>query len=301
MINSTNYTIQTYPRKETAFAARVPRGNTGWVPLLTAQKEIELIGRIKMGDQKAKKELVEANDGFLKKVARKFQGLGLDLEELTQEGTIGLLKAAKKFNLEQHDNKFLAYAVWWIKQSIKKALMEQSKNIKITNNALLPYNRMKKAINMSFVKTGKYPLDEELAKKLGKTVEEIRQLKSIPVAESMENSICKNTKDGDLTIGDTLISETADVADEGAFNGVLVSNDISKALNYLPAKHRAVMIYHYGLDGTGEKTLKETGKKFDLSRQRIQKIESTSLKKLATKPVLQKYREEYSPKPEKQA
>lgn len=244
---------------------------------LTAVEERELGERIQQhNDPEALNKLVEANLRFVVSICKKYRGLGLSFLDLMNEGNIGLIEAAKRFDPEKNV-KFITYAVWWIRQAIIHALAKSSGAFRLPQKQANLMYQLSKKINTLQMKLERKPTNQELAEALGITVAEVEQLQQV---SGDKVSLDAGTDDeNDFQLLDKLEQETAVSADEHLLQEAFESQ-ISDMLKHLDDKEALVIKLRFGLDDTEPKTLKEIGDMLNLSRERIRQIENVALKKL---------------------
>jgi RNA polymerase primary sigma factor len=248
----------------------------GQVKLLTPAEEIALAKRIKKGDKQAREHMIKANLRLVVKIARDYDGLGLPLLDLINEGNIGLMKGVERFDPAK-GAKLSTYAAWWIKQAIKRALANQSKTIRLPVHVVDKVAHIRRAeVNLREA-FDREPTDEEVADHLGldsRRVRQYRQASRAPVSLDAPVS----------TEQDSTVSET--VADPHAqlpFTQILQDNDsglLNEALDVLDEREREILSLRFGLNDEPAKTLEEVGERFDLTRERIRQIQEIALKKL---------------------
>lgn len=247
----------------------------GHIELLSLDEEVELAQRIKKGDQKALNKLINANLRFVVSVAKQYQNQGLPLPDLIDEGNIGLIKAAQKFD-ETRGFKFISYAVWWIRQSILQALAEQSRIVRLPLNQVGALNKITKALAKFEQENERRPSAEELAEELDTTVERISDTIKVsgrhvsvdaPFAEGEENSLL-----------DVMTNPDAPLADE-TLNRESLSKEVDRVLNQLTDRERDILKMFFGI-GYQEMTLEEIGAKFNLTRERVRQIKEKAIHKL---------------------
>ena len=241
-------------------------------PLLTLQEEKECLELSKKGDIKAKEKLINSNLRFVVKVAKKYRNNGLSFSDLISEGNIGLTIAAEKFD-NTKEVRFISYAVWWIKQTILKAISEKSRTIR------LPVNRLNELTLMQ----------EKIDGQSGKSIEDIALSMNIDrdVLNTMINasrgvvSFDEPIKNGEMdsTIGDTIKDEYTPSPEDNAVNAIL-KEDISKLLSKLSTRESAILKYRFGLEGGEPHSLVEVGMAFNLTKERIRQIEKKTIEKL---------------------
>ena len=248
----------------------------GKVELITAEEEVELAQRIKAGDQRALEKLTKANLRFVVSVAKQYQNQGLTLPDLINEGNLGLIKAAQRFD-ETRGFKFISYAVWWIRQSILQALAEQSRIVRLPLNKIGSINKINKAYASLEQAHERPPSAEEIATKL--------EMSEMDVKESMRNSGRHVSMDAPLVEGedsnlyDVLNSDDSPNPDDELMVDSL-RTEIERSLATLTPREGDVIRLYFGLNGQHPLTLEEIGEKFDLTRERVRQIESKAVRKL---------------------
>ncbi len=251
----------------------------GRLELLTPEEEIELARKIKQGGEegeKALKRLVEANLRFVVSVAKQYQNQGLSLGDLINEGNIGLIKAAKRFD-ETRGFKFISYAVWWIRQSILQALAEQSRIIRLPLNRIGALNRISKKFNELEQKLEREPTSEELAEALGMPVEDIKE--TLRLAGRHISMDAPFSDDDDDSLIDILPSDDQPAPDAGLIQESL-RQEINRALSQLSEREAEVLRLYFGLDGQSPMTLEEIGERFNLTRERVRQIKEKAIRRL---------------------
>jgi RNA polymerase primary sigma factor len=248
----------------------------GETKLLTPAEEIILAGRIKKGDAKAREQMIKANLRLVVKIARDYEGYGLPLLDLISEGNIGLIKGVERFDPTK-GAKLSTYAAWWIKQSIKRALANQSKTIRLPVHVVDKLFHMRRATAKLHDILGREPSDEEVADELGMTAARVRHLRKASAAPASLEA----------PLGDDEGKKVADVvADQNAstpFQQLQEQNDtamLREVVGTLDARERSILELRYGLDGDPEKTLEEVGQRFGVTRERIRQIQEIALVKL---------------------
>ena len=243
--------------------------------LITVDREVELAGRIRNGDRAALEELVRSNLRFVVSVAKQYQNQGLSLPDLINEGNLGLIKAAEKFD-ETRGFKFISYAVWWIRQSILQALAEQSGIVRLPLNQVGSMNKINKAYQRFEQEYERKPSAEELAEMLDIPVDKIADTLKMsgrhvsvdaPFVEGEDNSLI-----------DVMVNEDSPNADRGLINESL-STEIGRALATLTPREADILRKFFGI-GTPEKTLEEIGDELHLTRERVRQIKEKAIRKL---------------------
>lgn len=248
----------------------------GKVELITAEQEVELAQRIKAGDHKALERLTKANLRFVVSVAKQYQNQGLTLPDLINEGNLGLIKAAKRFD-ETRGFKFISYAVWWIRQSILQALAEQSRIVRLPLNKIGSINKINKMYAFLEQEHERPPSAEEIAKKLDMTISDVK--------ESMKNSGRHVSMDAPLVEGedsnlyDVLRSGESPSPDRALLHESL-RIEIERALVTLTPRESDVIRLYFGLADQHPMTLEEIGETFDLTRERVRQIKEKAIRRL---------------------
>jgi len=248
----------------------------GKTPLLTAEQEVELAKRVEAGDQKAKEQLIKANLRLVVSVAKKYMNRGLHLLDLVQEGGLGLMKAADKYDYRK-GFKFSTYATWWIRQAITRAIAEQSRTIRVPVHMVETINKMIRISRKLVQQHGREPTDEEIAREMEieeRKVEDIRKVSQLPV--SLETPV---GEEDDAELGDFLEDRDVPTPEESAL-GNLLREQLYTALEGLSEKEKRVLTFRFGLEGEKPHTLEEVGNFFGVTRERIRQIESKALRKL---------------------
>ena len=248
----------------------------GKVDLITAEMEVELAQRIKAGDQIALEKLTKANLRFVVSVAKQYQNQGLTLPDLINEGNLGLIKAAKRFD-ETRGFKFISYAVWWIRQSILQALAEQSRIVRLPLNKIGSINKINKTYAFLEQAHERVPSAEEIAKELDMTVSDVK--------ESMKNSGRHVSMDAPLVEGedsnlyDVLRSGESPNPDRELMHESL-RTEIERALETLTPREADVVRLYFGLGNQHPMALEEIGETFDLTRERVRQIKEKAIRRL---------------------
>ncbi|MGN1240215.1 MAG: RNA polymerase sigma factor RpoD/SigA [Paludibacteraceae bacterium] len=249
----------------------------GREPLIDVNEEVELAGRIRNGDRRALEKLVRSNLRFVVSVAKQYQNQGLSLPDLINEGNLGLIKAAEKFD-ETRGFKFISYAVWWIRQSILQALAEQSRIVRLPLNQVGSLNKINKAFQRFEQEHERRPSAEELAEELDIPVDKIADtLRMSGRHVSMDAPFVEGE---DNCLIDVMENEDSPNADRGLINESL-STEISRALATLTPREELILRKCFGI-GVPEKTLEEIGDELNLTRERVRQIKEKAVRKLHT-------------------
>ncbi len=248
----------------------------GQIKLLTPQDEIHLAAKIKRGDRKARAQMIKANLRLVVKIAHDYSNLGLPLLDLINEGNIGLMKAVERFDPKK-GGKLSTYAAWWIKQSIKRALANQAKTIRLPVHLVDKISKMKRIGMQMSERLGREPTDQELADRLDMPRAKIAQLRQISVRPASL----------DAPIGDDDATEFSEiVGDENAaspfemLRDKTLRNDINEVLTELDPREAEILTLRFGLDGNRPKTLEDVGRRFKVTRERVRQIQNIALHKL---------------------
>lgn len=248
----------------------------GKVELITAEEEVELALKIKVGDQDALERLTKANLRFVVSVAKQYQNQGLNLPDLINEGNLGLMKAAQRFD-ETRGFKFISYAVWWIRQSILQALAEQSRIVRLPLNKIGTINKIVKAYAHLEQELQREPKADEVARFLDITESEVKDsLRNSSRHVSMDASL---NQDEDNNMYDVLKSEDTPTPDKGLLYESL-KLEINRLISTLPQREADVVKLYFGLDSKHPLTLEEIGEKFDLTRERVRQIKEKAIRRL---------------------
>jgi RNA polymerase primary sigma factor len=249
----------------------------GKIPMLTAEDETELARRIREGDQEALDKLTRANLRFVVSVAKQYQNQGLSLSDLINEGNVGLMKAAKRFD-ETKGFKFISYAVWWIRQSILQAIVEYSRIVRLPLNKVGSYNKVNEAY-LSFIQEfEREPTNAELADVLQMTEKEVaNMMRSNGRHVSVDAPI--SGEEGDSTMLD-MISGEGNLEPDTALMEQSLKEEVKQGLSILNIREVEVLSAYYGLDGNKPLTLEEIGELFGLTRERVRQIKERAIRRL---------------------
>ncbi len=248
----------------------------GKISLLTQEEEIELAARYKAGDESAKDQMALANLRLVVKIARDYENLGLPLLDLISEGNIGLMKAVERFDPAK-GGKLSTYGSWWIKQSIKRALANQSKTIRLPVHMVDKISKMRRAMNRLKEQLGREATDEEIASEINVPLRKVTHWKNIsvrpasldaPIGDEESNSFSELVEDENAATPYEQLEEKT------------VAKMVHSLMSGLTERENFILTYRYGLDGDGEKTLEEVGRKFGVTRERVRQIQNSALKKM---------------------
>ncbi|HYF33310.1 MAG TPA: RNA polymerase sigma factor RpoD/SigA [Chitinophagaceae bacterium] len=251
----------------------------GKVELISPDEEVQLAGRIKQGDQQALDKLTKANLRFVVSVAKQYQNQGLSLPDLINEGNLGLIKAAQRFD-ETRGFKFISYAVWWIRQSILQALAEQSRIVRLPLNKVGLTNRIQKAYSQLEQEFEREPSPEELAEILELDVDEISATLGIGARHiSMDTPLAEGE---DNTLIDVLENPNAERAEENIEHKESLKQEIDRSLKTLTERQKEVICFFFGLGVDHPMSLEDIGARFNLTRERVRQIKDKAITKLKT-------------------
>ena len=249
----------------------------GQTPLLTREEEVKLARRIKKGDLAARQHMIKANLRLVVKIAHDYSNFGLPLLDLISEGNIGLMKAVERFDPKK-GGKLSTYAAWWIKQSIKRALANQSKTIRLPVHLVDKIARMRRVAMQLSEELGREPTDEELSEELNIPATKIQQLRTASIRPaSLDASVGQD--DDSASLGEM-------IGDEGAATPYQMLRDsnlrdsVMDLLHVLDDRELKIIRMRFGLDGKKEMTLEEVGKKFGVTRERIRQLQNIALRKI---------------------
>jgi RNA polymerase primary sigma factor len=246
-------------------------------PLLTREQERDLAKRIRKGDEKALHALVKANLRFVVSIAKQYVNQGLSLADLVNEGNLGLIKAAYRFD-EKRGYKFISYAVWWIRQAMLQALAEQSRIVRLPLNRAGTLYRIGKAARQLDQELGRSPEVSEIAEKLKLPHDEVRDTMQIANSHlSLDASFSNDQEENSLV--DYLADDNLESPDEQTYVNAL-SDDMQKALDTLTDRERQILSLYFGIEGEEPLTLEEIGKRMNLTRERIRQIKEKAILRL---------------------
>ncbi|MGB8656366.1 MAG: sigma-70 family RNA polymerase sigma factor [Candidatus Zixiibacteriota bacterium] len=248
----------------------------GATPLITAEEEVQLAKRIKLGDQDSLEKLTKANLRFVVSVAKQYQNQGLSLADLINEGNIGLIKAAKRFD-ETRGFKFISYAVWWIRQAILQALAEQSRIVRLPLNRVGTLHKIGKISSSLEQEYGREPSPDEIAKELALSAVEVSD--TLKISNSHLSLDAPFSVSEDNSLMDVLEDEFQPAPDEALLSESL-RVEIERALDTLSAREAEVINLYFGLNQEKALTLEEIGARFNLTRERVRQIKEKAIRRL---------------------
>ncbi len=261
--------------------------DVGKVPLLTARQEVELAKRIELGDLEAKQKMVESNLRLVVSIAKNYRNQGLAFLDLIQEGTLGLVRAAEKFDYRK-GFKFSTYATWWIRQAVARAIADKGRTIRMPVHVVEKLNKINRAERKLVGELGREPSIAEIADAVKLPEHEVESIKrSAQTPVSLEKPV---GDDEESEFGSFLADDKA-VSPEDAAETVLRNESLRDVLNTLSYRERRVLELRYGLGGEHPRTLDEVGRTFNVTRERIRQIENQSLQKLASLVEAQRLRD----------
>ncbi|MBU1693701.1 MAG: sigma-70 family RNA polymerase sigma factor [Verrucomicrobia bacterium] len=248
----------------------------GQTALLTREDEVKLARRIKRGDEEARQLMIRANLRLVVKIAHDYAQYGLPLLDLISEGNIGLMKAVTRFDPKK-GGKLSTYAAWWIKQSIKRALANQSKTIRLPSHLVDKISRMRRAERGFAQKHGRDPTEAELAKAAGVSVTTIRMWQTVSLRPASLNAPIgdeDSAEYGDIIGDDRNVSPAEDISDRQ------LKGEIEGLLDQLGKREREILMYRYGLRGVKPETLEVVGRRFKITRERVRQIQNSTVLRL---------------------
>ncbi len=248
----------------------------GQIALLTPQQEIELAAKIKKGDSKARSLMIRANLRLVVKIAHDYANLGLPLLDLISEGNIGLMKAVERFDPAK-GGKLSTYAAWWIKQSIKRALANQSKTIRLPVHLVDKISKMRRVSLQMSEELGREPTDDELAEEIGLSSGKVSQLKTVAIRPA---SLDAPISDDDSTEFGEIVGDDEAMTPFEMLRDKNLHSEVGDLLDVLDARERKIIDARFGLNGGKPRTLEEVGKKFGVTRERIRQLQNIALLKL---------------------
>ncbi|HPY29979.1 MAG TPA: sigma-70 family RNA polymerase sigma factor [Verrucomicrobiota bacterium] len=248
----------------------------GQVKLLTPEEEIKLAARVKKGDKKAREHMIKANLRLVVKIARDYEGVGLPLLDLISEGNIGLMKAVERFDPKK-GGKLSTYGSWWIKQSIKRALANQSKTIRLPVHLVDKISRMRRLALKLQEELGREPTDDELADELGTTPGRVAQMR---MASTRPASLDAPIGDDDSNSFSEVVQDDSAHTPYEQLEEKNVTTMLRDLIHKLDNREATILHYRFGLDGGPERTLEEVGKEFGVTRERVRQVQNIALRKL---------------------
>ena len=247
------------------YLSHIGQGN-----LLTHQEEIDLSNRAKAGDKSARARLIEKNLRLVVSVAKKYRGYGLPFEDLIQEGNIGLMKAVEKFDPDR-GFRFSTYATWWIRQAVQRAVADKGRTIRVPVHMTEKIRKMARTYNELSAEREREPTDEEVAERLGWTIDEVRDVKdAMPDATSLNQPLSSNSDSSEL--GELVEDERASDTPGTVMRG-MESAQLGEAIERLPERNRYVLLRRYGLDSNEPATLAQLSDELGVSRERIRQLQ----------------------------
>ncbi len=246
------------------------------VPLLKREEELELARRVKKGDAKARAQMIRANLRLVVKIAHDYANFGLPVQDMISEGNIGLMKAVERFD-PKRGVKLSTYAAWWIKQSIKRALANQSKIIRLPVHIVDKLSRMRRVASKLAEVLGREPTDDELAEEMGIPRHKISQLKTVSLRPS---SLDAPVGEEEGSAFGEMVADEASLDPAEMLRDKALRKDVQDMLEELDERERSILAMRFGLDGAKPMTLETIGKKFKVTRERIRQVENIALHKM---------------------
>lgn len=251
------------------------------LPLIGPEEEAELARRIREGDEKALERLTQANLRFVVSVAKQYQNQGLSLSDLINEGNVGLIKAARRFD-ETKGFKFISYAVWWIRQCILQAIVENSRIVRIPTSKASSYNKVNDKLIELMQEFEREPTDEELAAALDLSPREVENMIRSNIRHVSLDAPIGNSEDNEATMLDLMVPEQTNQPDLQLMSQSL-RDEVAEGLSHLGARERDVISAYFGLNGQSVMSLDEIGEYFGLSRERVRQVRDRALSRLRSR------------------
>ena len=248
----------------------------GQIPLLTPADEVKLAARIKKGDMEARALMIRSNLRLVVKIAHDYSNLGLPLLDLVSEGNIGLMKAVERFDPKK-GGKLSTYAAWWIKQSIKRALANQSKTIRLPVHLVDKISKMRRVSLQMSEELGREPTDDELAEEIGLSSAKVAQLKTVSIRPA---SLDAPISDDDSTEFGEIVGDEEALTPFEMLRDKNLRHEVADLLAVLDEREKKIIFSRFGLDGGKPRTLEEVGRKFGVTRERIRQLQNIALLKL---------------------
>ena len=252
-------------------------GKIGKIPLLTREQEVTLASLIKKGDLAARELMIKSNLRLVVKIAYDYKNFGLPVMDLISEGNIGLIKAVERFDPEK-GGKLSTYAAWWIKQSIKRALANQSKTIRLPIHLVDKFSKIRKIATQLTEELGREPTDEELSEVLEMPVNKIAHLKSVSVRPASLNAPIG--ADGDMTEFGEIVGDEKAISPDQLLSEKSLRNDLSELIDDLEDRESSIIKMRFGIETDSPLTLEEVGKIFGITRERVRQVQNIALFKL---------------------
>ncbi|MFQ5334779.1 MAG: RNA polymerase sigma factor RpoD/SigA [Flavobacteriales bacterium] len=250
----------------------------GQIEMISSEEEVKLARRIKKGDRKALEQLTKANLRFVVSVAKQYQNQGLSLPDLINEGNVGLIKAAQRFD-ETRGFKFISYAVWWIRQSILQAIAEQARIVRLPLNKIGSITKINRTFAQLEQEFEREPTMDEIAEALDLTEVDIKESFKNSARHVSMDAPLPNMEDDNRNLYDVLLTDNSPGPEKGLLSESL-RREIERALSTLSAREAEVVRYYFGLNSKHPQTLEEIGEKFDLTRERVRQIKEKAIRRL---------------------